>query len=86
MPSSRSDEEPNFTPPARKPIIFRSHSKHPLQPLRNLHEERKWRLSRNLQGRFESGAEPSSKLFRRQEDTDEMMDKLLHIKRYHAPL
>jgi hypothetical protein len=84
MPSSRSDEEAP-APPARKPIVFRSHSRHPLQPLRDLHEGRKWRFSRNLEGRFE-GTEPSSRLFRRQADTDEMMDKLLHIKRYHAPL
>ena len=84
MPSPRDEEAP--TPPARK-IVSRSNSKHPLQPLQPLqalHERRKWRLSRRFEGGPEEG--PSgSRLFRRQADTDDMMDKLLHIRRYNAP-
>ena len=83
VPTTRSDEEPP-SPPARKPLGARG--RHPLQPLRALHEEHRWRLSLNSQGRVQDDSGPSSgKLFRRQADIDDMLDKLLHIRRYHAP-
>ena len=68
-------------------------------PLRERHQRdaSRWRLSRLIEDKVAGGsADSDSKreydrvrsgsLFRRQADTDALMDKLLHIRRHHAPV
>ena len=66
-----------------------------MRPLRERHQRdaSRWRLSRLIEDKVagddikrEYDRVRSGSLFRRQADTDALMDKLLHIRRHHAPV